>query len=752
MSRHTDHSSSDDDQSPIYQAHPPAYQAHTYTHTHIFPNPHSHSITINPSALSPSSTSPPLVSPSLSPSSFRSKKKSLQVSWHPSVNQRQAEKRNRRTAILLAVLLFFSFMTLLLVHFSGCDIATGRCLQLRKSDFSSSKSNNNAGPSRGRKRLPTLTTGTAYGGEAWMMDQDGLVAGPGKSRSGGNEKAWNQYGRPARPSSWKNNDKSSQNLAAGSDSGAGRGGAPSGEDEQEDYMDLGEMDVISNTDGEEDSDADEFYEDDEYEMDGNSEAGDGEGVSEDEDNFLLGLTPGATPQEAYIDIWNEGSDILSEEDFLELEEDYHSVAKTGGLQQQSLSRSLDPDTKYMTYLPYAGVTNQFYGMLRAIMVAKSLGRTLILPPITASSHDKSKQNQPWSDYFDLDTFRQLTGVDVIELKDLLRADRFSAMESLNCHITCGFGSLRPLDFTAKEFLSQWKFDLSMAQLEIETTEFSELVPALRSQENEQMLCITNGYKIAVPDKEEWDLYGRYFYFNPAVDRFFAAALDKLSIRNHMQQQQRLYKSEQDRSQQQQESSLESEDDQQQQQHRNDFDQSVDTNDQPYEHVNSALSSNTRHYNKNNNIKNNAVTPISRGAAVPPHGSYISIHARRGDFIEYCQQQFPHALSSCLPTSQELASKLNDVLLSDPSLRGLPVYISTDEDRSEELDEFHSMGWQVLEDSFLGASERLGVFGPAMMDQVFMAQAQTLIGVRTSTFSRVGAYRQEDWYGRRAVLM
>ncbi|KAH7055129.1 GDP-fucose protein O-fucosyltransferase-domain-containing protein [Linnemannia elongata] len=747
MSRHTDHSSSDDDQSPIYQAHPPAYQAHPYTHTHTFPIAHSHSITINPSGLSPSSSSSSLVSPILSPSSSQSKKKSLQVTWHPSVNQRQTEKRNRRTALLLAVLLFFSSVTLILVHFSGCNIATGRCQQLRKSEFSSSNNNNAGAASHGRKRLPTPAAGTMYGGEAWMMDQDGLVTGPGRSRSGGNEKTWNLYGRPVGSSSWKN-DKSSQDLAAGSDSGVDGGG-----DEQEDYMDLDEMDSGSNTDEENGGEAEEFFEDDEYEMDETSEVDDGEDATEDEDDLLLGLTPGATPQEAYIDIWNEGSDILSEDDFLELEEDYHLVTKTGGSRQQSLDRSLDPNTKYMTYLPYAGLTNQFYGMLRAIMVAKSLGRTLILPPITASSHDKSMQNQPWSDYFDLDTFMQLTGVDVVELKDLRRADRFSAIESLNCHITCGFGSLRPLDFTAKEFLRQWKFDLSTTQLEIETTEFNELVPALRTLENEQMLCITNGYKIAVPKKEEWDLYGRYFYFNPAVDRFFSAALEKLSARNHLHQQQRLYKSEQNRNQQQQEDSLElDEEKQQQQQQHNDFDQRVDTNDQPYEHMNSALSTDTRHYNNNNNINNpNAAAPSSHGVA-PPSDSYISIHARRGDFIDYCQQQFPHALSSCLPTTQELASRLNDLLVSDPSLRGLPVYVSTNEDRSEELAEFRSMGWQVLEDSFLGASERLGVFGSMMMDQVFMAQAQTLIGVRTSAFSRVGVYRQEDWHGRRAVLM
>ncbi|KAF9548502.1 hypothetical protein EC957_006315 [Mortierella hygrophila] len=576
-----------------------------------------------------------------------------------------------------------------------------------------------------------------YGGEAWMMDQDGLVTGPGRSRPGGNEKTWDLHGRPVGSSSWKN-DKTSQDLTAGSDSEVNRGGVSGGDEEQEEYMVSDGMDVGSNANEGNGGEVDEFFEDDEYEMDGSSE-GDEE---EDEDDFLLGLTPGATPQEAYIDIWNEGSDNLSEDDFLELEEDYHLVAKTGRSQQQSLGLSLDPNTKYMTYLPYAGLTNQFYGMLRAIMVAKSLGRTLILPPITASSHDKSKQNQPWSDYFDLGTFMQLTGVNVVELKDLRQADRLSSIESLTCHITCGFGSLRPLDFTAKEFLRQWNFDLSMPQLEIETTEFNELVPALRSQENEQMLCITNGYKIAVPTKEEWDLYGRYFYFNPAVDRFFSAALDKLSARNSLQQQQRLYKSGQERNQQQEEESLGLDEEKQQQHHHNDFDQSVDTNDQPYEHMNNAVTANTRHYDNNNNVNN---------VSSPP-GSYISIHARRGDFIEYCQQQFPHALSSCLPTTQELASRLNDLLVSNPSLRGLPVYVSTNEDRSEELAEFRSMGWQVLEDSFLGASERLGVFGPMMMDQVFMAQAQTLIGVRTSTFSRVGVYRQEDWYGRRALLM
>ncbi|KAF9127882.1 hypothetical protein BGW39_005493 [Mortierella sp. 14UC] len=588
-----------------------------------------------------------------------------------------------------------------------------------------------------------------------MMDQDGLITGPAGrfAKSGANENAWNLYGRPASSSSvssWKNGDKSSQDLA-GSGASADQGSASGGIDGQEDdYMNSVELGIGNNNDRDgEDSDTEDYFVDDEYETDGGSEDEE-EGSGQDEDDYLLDVTPGATPQEAYIDIWNEGSDTLSEDDFLELEEDYHTIVKAGSQQQQqqqqqpSLIHSLDPNTKYMAYLPYAGLTNQFYGMLRAIMVAKSLGRTLILPPITASSHDKSRQNQPWSDYFDLDAFMQLTGVELIELKDLRQADKVSEVESLNCHITCGLGSLRPLDFTAKEFLRQWKLDLSMTQLEIETTEFNELVPALRSQESEQMLCITNGYKIMVPQKEEWDLFGRHFYFTPAVDRFFSLALEKLSSRNYLQQRHRFYDSDfQDTNHQQQQQPSRLGDNNEILQQLNDFDQRIDTNDQPHDRTNSALTANARHYNTNTN-NNNAVTPNGH--------SFISIHARRGDFIDYCQQQFPHALPSCLPTTQELASTLNNLLVSDPSLRGLPVYVSTNEDRSEELAEFRAMGWQVLEDSFLGASERLGVFGPMMMDQVFMSQAQTLIGVRTSTFSRVGAYRQEDWYGRRAVLM
>ncbi|KAF9562234.1 hypothetical protein EC968_005342, partial [Mortierella alpina] len=619
----------------------------------------------------------------------------------------------------------------------------------------------------GRKRLP-VPAAVVFGDDGLMMDDDEAVAGAGALRLDP-ERSWSQLSGRLKLD-WKSNRQPGSVTDDNDDSSSRVSSVDQATSDSSEEADVNSMDAGSER---------EEYAELDYNLDGIIIEGEDDTLEEEEANQdymdddhdttkALRGNAGATPQEAYVDIWSETSDTLSEDDYQELEEDYLVLSKVEGTRQQqqqqrlSLDSRLDPNVKYMTYLPYAGLTNQFYSMLRAIMIAKSLDRTLILPPITASSHDKSKQNQPWSSYFDLDTFMYLTGVKVVEFHDLREPDRIAAAESLQCHITCGVGSLRPLDFSAKEFLKQWKFDLSMTQLEIETTEFSELIPVLRNLENEQMLCITHGFKIAVPKKEEWDLYGRYFYFTPAVERFFAGVLDKLAADNmqtQMSMNQRYRDEHSDQPVKEQLRSDSTVEDlhelRQEQQRREDEHKDSENSDREDNAglINSAIVTDTNLYdasrlqvpNDQNEIQNNN-TPI------PSHGPFISIHVRRGDFIDYCQQHFQHALQTCLPTTQELASTLQDLLMADPSLRGLPVYVSTNEDRPEELAQFRYLGWHVLDHQRMGSREKLGVFGAMMMDQIFMAQAQVLIGVRTSTFSKVGAYRQEDWYGRKAVFM
>ncbi|KAF8940497.1 GDP-fucose protein O-fucosyltransferase-domain-containing protein [Dissophora ornata] len=724
-------------QLPMYQVNPPAYNSQGYhQHSSVRSNPPKTSTMITASnnataGITPSSN------PSTSASTQKSKKKHLQVHWHPSVNERQATKRNHQNLSLLAILLFFSSLTVILLHYSGCEIATGRCpRRLSESDSSSLPA---LALAYGRKRLQNaadalgtekVTTGV-FGEEGLPMDRESMMtaAGSGRRYRAPSNKQWNALNRSPKSIQYD-----------------------TGSTDQSDVFDHGDSDdqiMLDLPALESDADTD-YFEDNELAVD------DEEAEAEELTVMAATARTSATPQEAYVEIWKEVSEPLSEDDYLELEEDSVVLSKTEDLQQRrSINNRLDPDTKYMTYLPDAELTNQFHSMLHAAMLSKSLGRTLILPPITGSSQESSQENQPWSSYFDLETFMHLTGINLIEFQDVREPDRLVvASESLKCHITGGVGSLRPLDFTAKAFLRQWKFDLSMTQFETETSDFNELVPILRTREWEHLLCITNGYNIAVPKKEGWNLFGRYLYFTPAVERFFEAAVRQLNERD-MQRRvspHQNYRNEYHRDrglQQLQQGQFEREPSNEGQNFGRD--QAAGSKNRYSDQINSAIIPDTKLYR---DTHDDAISDKTKSSSqvTQPIGPFIAIHARRGDFVEYCQQHYQHALESCLPTTQGLASTLHRLLVADQSLRGLPVYVSTNEDRSEELAEFRALGWHVLDHQAIGSRERLGAFGAAFVDQIFMAEAKVLIGVRSSAVSWIGAYRQEDWHGRRAVFM
>ncbi|KAG0280940.1 hypothetical protein BGZ95_007794 [Linnemannia exigua] len=331
-------------------------------------------------------------------------------------------------------------------------------------------------------------------------------------------------------------------------------------------------------------------------------------------------------------------------------------------------------TKYLTYLPYAGITNQFYGILRGMEVAKALGRTLIIPPITASSHDKSKQNQPWSKFFDLEKFSQLTGIKVVEFHQL-RDVEAAEMNQLKCGITCGFGSARPIDFTAKGFLRQWKLNVTLESLGADPTKLEAITSSLQPHNSDKYLCISNTYKIVVKDKSEWERFGQHLHFTEELESFVEDFLDRNVLKQEGSQQH----------------------------------------------------------------------------------PYLAIHARRGDFAKYCSSKFTGSrMSHCLPSTEQLAARIDAVQTQlNPKMdldQVLPVFVATNERRPEELKKFADLGWRYLNHEEMGTAEKLGVFGPMMVDQVFMAHAQGFVGIEMSTFSRVGALRQRDWHGRSAEYM
>ncbi|KAF9898932.1 hypothetical protein BX616_003436, partial [Lobosporangium transversale] len=339
----------------------------------------------------------------------------------------------------------------------------------------------------------------------------------------------------------------------------------------------------------------------------------------------------------------------------------------------------DDGVKYVTYLPYAGITNQFYGMLRGMEVAKALGRTLIIPPITASSHDKSKQNQPWSKFLDLERFQELTGAKVIEFHKLRDAEQTKYNE-MECKITCGFGSKRTIDFTAKGFLKQWSLNVTLTPLSIDANKLDTITRILGAYRDDKFICISNTYKISVADKSEWDRFGQHLHFTKELEDFVQNFLD-----THLVKPEPVY------------------------------------------------------------------DPKSRQEIVPTQ-KYIAIHIRRGDFAQYCRDNFAGPkMVHCFPTTEEIAQRVDKIQSKYSSTGSLtnvmPVFVATNERRPEELKKFADLGWTYLDHDQMGTAEKLGVFGPMMVDQVFMAHAQALIGIQMSTFSRVGALRQRDWHNR-----
>ncbi|KAF9970627.1 hypothetical protein BGZ73_006639 [Actinomortierella ambigua] len=343
----------------------------------------------------------------------------------------------------------------------------------------------------------------------------------------------------------------------------------------------------------------------------------------------------------------------------------------------------DNGDKYLTYLPYAGITNQFYGMLRAMYVARALGRTLILPPITASSHDKSKQNQPWSMFLDLERFQKLTGTKVVEVHEL-RDTELSQMDEIKCGITCGFGSKRTIDFTAKGFLKQWKLQETLYPLKVDASKLETIVANLQELKDDKFVCISNTYKITVKEKDEWERLGQHLFFTEPLERF---------VQNYLQE---------------------------------------------------TLGS--------GGADSSLEGPINTDL-LP---KYIAIHIRRGDFAEYCNKAFPgDKLIHCLPSTEQIADRVAIIQERYARLNPgqvLPVLVATNERRPEELKKFADYGWKYLDHDVIGTADKLGVFGPMMVDQVFMAHAHALIGIRQSTFSRVGALRQQDWHHREIEYM
>ncbi|KAF9581484.1 hypothetical protein BGW38_001476 [Lunasporangiospora selenospora] len=343
----------------------------------------------------------------------------------------------------------------------------------------------------------------------------------------------------------------------------------------------------------------------------------------------------------------------------------------------------------------------------AAYLAQQLDRVLIMPPITTNSHDKHNSNQRWSDFFDLPKFTELTGVRVVEWNDVrpMTAEQIEVgraqvrmgkksyepweaiAEDLPCQIIYGFGDSERLHTTELTFARQFLFRPRF----------------IRPPPRNPKTIVHDRHKIGAKDNLNMDdivtiedLVGRY---EDAADHLlFLSHSYKLKDPSGRQSWFKVGQ---------------------------------------YFHFRAHVLAFASEL-----IQTRA--PQTKG----PSMRYIAIHLRRGDIWQKCRQETMEERMACLtPLSYyaEVVDKVRASLGQD-----MPVIVTTDSDSEEDFKTMEELKWARLDHASYSTESRLGIFGPAMVDAVILAEADVMVGTYVSSMSRVAARRQKSWHDRVAL--
>ncbi|KAG0256736.1 hypothetical protein BG011_004345 [Mortierella polycephala] len=385
----------------------------------------------------------------------------------------------------------------------------------------------------------------------------------------------------------------------------------------------------------------------------------------------------------------------------------------------------DPIKKYLVYLPFEGISNQFYSLQNAATIAKRLNRTLVVAPITSNRHDRLNTNQPWSRYLDLEHMALRSGIQLTEWHTLKQIDPIShqiintgsrtsipqawrAMaEPMPCQVIRNYGHdyfVGEEDSIGADFAYQYLLDLQpMPVPGFSTTDSVAFVDDIldhNQNSTENIVCLTFTFTAQFEQGRNrwdvsWDEAGQYLRFLP---RFASYVEDLVAFR---------------------------------------FGQLED-----HLHPRPPLDLGFSILDKGPA----AETFLSRK---PPLKDYIAIHLRRGDIEIKCQNQ---AKSDCtIPISVYKAQV--DAILADLDKNVEPpnVVLVSDTQSKEEKKEIDGYGWyrldHAVDPNLLDASRVLGPFSPPMIDAAVLTGrgARWVIGSRRSTMSWLTAMRINAWH-------
>ncbi|KAF9147385.1 hypothetical protein BG015_010987 [Linnemannia schmuckeri] len=473
----------------------------------------------------------------------------------------------------------------------------------------------------------------------------------------------------------------------------------------------------------------------------------------------------------------------STDDVEEIEFDFENIIRTPSQPSLTLSPGpvepafslLDPNTKYLSYMPFAGITNQFIALQGAAFAARRLNRTLIIPPIVSNTHDRENTHQPWSQFFDLPRFTELTGVPVLEWSDVRpldplqyqlgvdhaarygkgpRAQEWSELaQNITCQIVYGYGAPDlDINISAKYFM--WHFLMrpnfvrpppkkpetptydrtKIARDNVHEDDLVVMEDLLarysdyedpRPEENggqPAVLFMADLFNIKDPFHNDrfWLEAGRFFHFLPEVIEYARVLVHEKTKSDVIQaalggliQQ------------------------------ATGVDVSSFVDGQEQEELDGIEEEYTP----------SSPQELAETASVLPHNPYIAIHMRRGDIWKKCSSVNRAVCIIPFELYEEAVSRARQAALTSGLIsphQNLPVIVTTDSESEEDFAKIKELGWHRLDHSEYATTERWGFFGPAMIDAVILAHSEVFVGSAKSTMTKVAALRQRAWWGRTAL--
>ncbi|KAG0268767.1 hypothetical protein DFQ27_005847 [Actinomortierella ambigua] len=454
----------------------------------------------------------------------------------------------------------------------------------------------------------------------------------------------------------------------------------------------------------------------------------------------------------------------------------------------------DSSKRYLTYLPFGGISNQFYSLQNAMAIAKRLNRTLVIPPIMSNSlHDRSTSHQPWSHFMDLDYAQEQVGLEMVEWHQIKHLDPQSVelvdrgsrlaipdgwralAERFPCQVVRGYGQdywINPKDEAVGANFA-YRYLLSLEAIPVPGTdryEVTDLVDDIvqgNQPSNETVICLSftltaqfargrNRWDIS------WNLAGRHLRFLP---RFAAYVEDLIAFRFAEWERYRPLNETQvlgkdpallDSPSETLKDFLESTEEEQRQHQHPQAPRDLGTS--PLDHGPDS-------------------TRILDEKAAPR--DYIAIHLRRGDIDAKCAKQ---AVSDCIIPLSEYKKHVDKIIADHAAAAAAAAAASTsnddtstgtgtnttasflppdvvllsdtsDEAEKQEVDRY---GWYRLDyttdTNLVEAWEVLGPFAPAFIDSAVLAgrSARWVIGSRRSTMSWLAAMRLASWHNRTII--